>query len=62
MCDVLGVQGFALGKILSQAENHSLPDLISAYGKLAETDLRIKTGSSPRMTLDTLLAELVIKT
>ena len=60
MCDVLGVQDYALSKILSQAENHSLPELTSAYGKLAEADLRIKTGGSPRLTLDTLLAELMI--
>jgi DNA polymerase-3 subunit delta len=61
MCDILGVQGYALNKILSQAENQSFLELTSAYGKLAEADLRIKTGGPPRLTLDILLAELMMR-
>lgn len=59
--DALGLQGFALSKILSQAENHSLPELTSAYTKLAKADLHVKSGGQPRLTLDILLTELMVK-
>ncbi|HBG82120.1 TPA: DNA polymerase III subunit delta [candidate division CPR2 bacterium] len=54
----LKLHPFVVKKTLSQASSFSFSDLKEIYGKLLDSEMKIKTGSSPQFVLDMLAVEV----
>jgi len=55
----LGLHPFVTGKLLRQSRNFGFTELEKALALLLEGDVALKTGSSPRLTLEQLILKLV---